>query len=534
MNEDIKEHISRSEKLFSDKLTLDSRNQEIAENFYIERADFTAQRDIGNVFADHLFTSYPLTASRDLSDQMGAMLRPKSSEWFSMGMIDDNLEDHASKEWMQHKVKLMRRAMYDPNSHFQRATKEGDRDYVNFGNCAISVIANKNRNGLLYRNYHLRDMTWNEDENGAVEAKYCKRKYTIWQLKQLFGDDKLHDSVKNAKDKMKEISVLHVVVPNSQYGITTKLKNISMFIDMDNKHEMEVTPIANNYYIIPRWATISGSQYAYSPAMIAALPDARLFQDMTRVLLEAGEKAVDPPMIATQGALRSDISITAGGITYIDADYDEKLGAALRPLGIDRSGIPLGMELADRTQQMIAKALYLDKFNLPVQNEMTAYEASIRSQEYIRTIMPIFEPIEEEYNAPLCKETFEVMWGLGWMGSVHDIPQALQKSPDYQFKFISPLSQSEDRADVGKFQSVAEIINIAVGLDPSFQYNVDLDKAGRAAIRGSGADEEWLNGEEEVMAAKKRDAEVAEAQQQMAMLEQGAGAVGAAQAVSNG
>lgn len=535
MNEDIKQHISISEKLFADKLTLDSRNQEIAENFYIERADFTVTRDIGNVFADHLFTSYPLTASRDLSDQMGAMLRPKSTSWFSMGMIDDKLEDHESKEWLQHKSSLMRRAMYDPSSHFQRATKEGDRDYVNFGNCVLSVIANQDRNGLQYRNWHLRDVAWNEDHNGAVEAKYCKRKYTIRQLKGLFGD-KCHDNVKNAdaKDAMKEVRCLHVVVPNDQYGITTKLKNISMFIDIDNNHPMEITPIATNYYIIPRWATISGSQYAYSPAMIAALPDARLFQDMTRILLEAGEKAVDPPMIATQGAVRSDISLMAGGITYLDADYDERLGNALRPLSIDRSGIPLGMELADRTQQMLAKALYLDKFTLPVYNEMTAYEAGIRAQEHIRTVMPIFEPIEEEYNAPLCQETFDVMWSMGWMGGVHEIPEALQRSPDYQFKFISPLSQSEDRADVGRFQAVSEVINVAAAIDPSFAYNVDLSKAGRAAIQGAGAPEEWLNSVDEVDKAKARDAEQARIQQEMQMVADGADTLGAVQAVSNG
>lgn len=535
MNEDIKSHIAISETLFSAKLTLDSRNQEIAENFYIERADFTVTRDIGNIFADHLFTSYPLTASRDLSDQMGAMLRPKSTEWYGMGMIDDKLEDHESKLWFQHKVALIRRAMYDPSSHFQRATKEGDRDYVNFGNCVLSVIPNKDRSGLLYRNWHLRDMAWNEDPDGVIEGKYCKRKYTIGQLKKLFGE-KCHESVRNAKaaDSTKEIKCLHIVIPNDQYGISTKLKNISIFIDLDNQHPMETTPIATNYYIIPRWATISGSQYAYSPAMIAALPDARLFQDMTRILLEAGEKAVDPPIIATQNAVRSDISLMAGGITYLDADYDERLGAALRPLGIDRSGIPLGMEMADRTQQMLAKALYLDKFTLPVYNEMTAYEAGIRSQEHIRTVMPIFEPIEEEYNAPLCQETFDVMWNMGWMGSVYDIPEALQRSPDYQFKFISPLSQSEDRADVGRFQTIAEIISVASSINPSFTYNVDLDKAGRAAIQGAGAPEEWLNSVEAVNSAKSRDAEQAELQQQLDMVTQGADAVGAAQAVANG
>jgi hypothetical protein len=535
VNEDVKNYITASEKLFSDKLTLDARNQEIAENFYIERADFTATRDAGNVFADHLYTSYPLTASRDLSDQMGSMLRPKSSEWFSMSMIDDSLEDHAAREWLQHKVKIMRRAMYDPSSHFQRATKEADRDYVNFGNCVLSCIPNRDRNGLLFRNYHLRDVAWNEDAYGNIDSKYCKHKYTISQLKALFKD-RCHDKVKNAapSDQMREVCVLHVVVTNPDYGTKSKLKNLSMYIDLDNNHLMESTPIATNYYIIPRWATISGSQYAYSPAMIAALPDARLFQDMTRVLLEAGEKAVDPPMIATENAVRSDISIMAGGITYVDEDYDERLGAALRPLGIDRSGIPLGMEMADRTQQMLAKALYLDKFTLPVYNEMTAYEAGIRSQEYIRTIMPIFEPIEEEYSAPLCQEVFDVMWNMGWMGSIYDIPESLQRSPDYQFKFISPLSQSEDRAAVGKFQALSEVISVASNIDPTFVMNIDIDKAGRAAIQGAGADQEWLNNEDEVAEMKAAEMQRQQMMQEAQMIEQGANAVESLQAVSNG
>jgi len=532
VNEDAKEHIAISDKLFSAKTTLDSRNQEIADNFYIERADFTVTRDIGDVFADHLYTSYPLTASRDLSDQLGAMLRPKSSPWFSMGLIDDNKEDHSAKMWLQDKTSIMRKAMYDPTSHFQRATKEADRDFVNFGNAILSVIPNRDRNGLLFRDHHPRDVVWNEDETGTVSGKYCKYKYTIAQLKSLFGD-RCHESVTRAKDTMKEMQVLHVVVKNEQYGIKSNLKNVSLFIDVENKHVMEDTPLRHNYYVIPRWATISSSQYAYSPAMICGLPDARLFQDMTRILLEAGEKAVDPPLIATEGAIRSDISLMSGGITMIDNDYDERLGEALRPLGIDRSGIPLGMEMADRTQQMLAKALYLDKFTLPVYNEMTAYEAGIRNQEYIRQIMPVFEPIEEEYSAPLCQEVFDLLWSMGWMGNVNDVPESLQ-GEDYQFKFISPLSQSEDRADAGKFQAISEVIQLAVSIDPSFAYNVDIDKAGRAAIQGVGAKEEWLNSVEDVQTAKERDAEAAAQQQEMAMLEQGAQAVGAAQAVANG
>ncbi len=524
MNEDIRQHIKVSSKLFSDKTVLDTRNQEIAENFYIERADFTVRRDIGNVYADHLYTSYPLVASRELSDMIGSLLRPKSSQWSRMALLDERYEDHAAKQWMQHTDSLMRRAMYNPVAMFQRATKEADRDYVNFGNAVISIEPNKSKNGLLYRNWHLRDVAWSESAWGVIDSKYCKRKLTIRQLKQLFGE-KCHSSVKEAQDENKEINVLHVVVPNSQYGIKTNLKNVSLYIDMDNSHEMECLPLATDYYIIPRWATISGSQYAYSPAMIAGLPDARLFQDMTRTILEAGEKAVNPPMIAQEEAIRSDISIFAGGITYVDSDYNERMGEVLRPLNIDKSGIPLGLEMCDRTQQALAKALYLDKFSLPVYNEMTAREATIRNEEHIRSIMPIFEPMEEEYSAKLCQETFDVMWRMGWLGSIYDIPQSMQQAREYQFKFISPISMGEDGRKTSQFMSVLEVIQAAASISPSFVNVVDINKAGRSAIQAIGATEDWLNSEEQVAAMDEEDRQKQMAAQAISAIDQGAAAM---------
>lgn len=524
MNEDAKQHLKIAEKLFSQKIVLDNRNQEIAENFYIERADFTVKRSISDIFADHLYTSYPLVASRELSDMIGSLLRPKSSEWFQMALLDERYEDHASKQWMQHKTGIMRRAMYNPDAMFQRATKEADRDYVNFGNAVISVEPNRNKNGLLYRDWHLRDVAWSENAFGKIDAKYCKRKLSVRQLKQMFGD-KCHNSVKTCKDESKEIHIMHVVVPNDQYGLSSKLKNVSLYIDVDNQHEMECVPLATEYYVIPRWATISCSQYAYSPAMIAGLPDARLFQDMTRTIIEAGEKAVNPPMIAQEEAIRSDISIFAGGITYVDSDYNERLGEVLRPLNIDRSGIPLGLELADRTQQALAKALYLDKFSLPSYNEMTAREAMIRNEEHIRSIMPIFEPMEEEYSAKICQETFDVMWRMGWLGSSYDIPQSMQMAREYQFKFVSPISNGDDSRKTSQFMSTLEIIQAAASISPGFVNNINITKAGRDAIQGTGASEDWLNSEEDVAAKDAADQDKQNAAQALAVINQGAQAV---------
>ncbi|MTV47254.1 portal protein, partial [Streptococcus pneumoniae] len=81
-----------------------------------------------------------------------------------------------------------------------------------------------------------------------------------------------------------------------------------------------------------------GSQYAHSPAVVAALPDARLLQQITAVILEAGEKAITPPMVGVQEAIRGDVAVYAGGITWVDAEYDERLGEVLRPMTSDKSG----------------------------------------------------------------------------------------------------------------------------------------------------------------------------------------------------
>jgi hypothetical protein len=51
----------------------------------------------------------------------------------------------------------MRRVMYDSTSQFTRATKEGDADYILFGQCVIERRLSGLRNGLLYRTWYLRD-----------------------------------------------------------------------------------------------------------------------------------------------------------------------------------------------------------------------------------------------------------------------------------------------------------------------------------------------------------------------------------------
>ncbi|MCK4815645.1 hypothetical protein KA005_07740, partial [bacterium] len=517
----IKALKDRGEQLFTKRHGLLSLWQEISDHFYPERADFTNIRNLGNDMASHLITSSPAIARRDLGNAFSSMLRPTAKEWFHVGTSRPDTEDTEAKQWLQWASKLTKNAMYDRPAQFNRATKEGDHDFAAFGQCVISTELNLKTNTLLYRSWHLRDVAWVEDESGEVATVYRKWKPSAIDLKAMFGD-KIHEKVakKLAKTPYDEINVWHIVMPTEHYQDMENVKKvkqpyISIYIDVDNDHIIEEVGQWTNIYTIPRWATVSGSQYAHSPATVTALGDARLIQTMTATILEAGEKATNPPMLAIQEAIRSDISIYAGGITWVDADYDERLGEVLRPLSQDTSGLGFGLDVNASIKEQIMEAFFLNKLNLPPTGgpDMTAYEVGQRVQEYIRNALPLFEPMEADYNGRLCENTFETLMRAGAYGDPRKIPKAIQGS-DIRFTFESPLHEASEKAKVGQFMEAQQILAQAINLDPSTALIVDGKKATRDVLEAV-APAEWLNTESDVedMIAEKQQQQ--EAQQML-------------------
>lgn len=522
MDDRVKDLCKNAEKLFSKRDPLMSLFQEIADHFYPERADFTVSRSLGEEFASGLMTSYPILARRDLGNAFSGMLRPTSKEWFEVATTRMDLVDNAGKEWLEMATQVQRRAMYDRDSLFVRATKEGDHDFAAFGQCVLSVQLNRNADALLYRCWHLRDVAWCENADGKIDTIYRRWKPYARDLITLFpktASAKVREIAD--KDPHAEIRVGHAVIPSDQWGSKFRAPFTSIYYEEDSKTILEEVGSWTTIYVIPRWQTVSGSQYAYSPATVAALADARLIQSMTRVLLEAGEKAVTPPMLAVTEAIRGDISVYAGGITAIDSQYDERLGEALRPLTIDRSGIPLGLNMQQDTRQMIAEAFFLNKLSMPVDTgQMTAFEVGQRVQEYIRQALPIFEPMEQDYNGALCEQTFEILLRAGAFGPAEQIPRSLGGA-DIQFTFQSPLHDAIDAQKGTVLMQAKNLLAQTIDLDPSSGMIIDAKAALRDSLEGIGVPAKWLNDEEEVEAMAAAQQEAAAAQEQLNMIAQG-------------
>lgn len=501
--------------------------QELALNFYPERATFTGTPNIGTNFASNLTTSMPILARRDMGDMFSSMLRPTDLFWFKIQTDNQEFLDYESKLWLQQASKAQWGGMYDPKAKFQRATKQGDHDYVTFGQCVISKEWNYNTGSLIYKCWHIRDVAWYDDANGDACPIFRKWKATPYELMQEFKGNLSKEIIEFSKDPKKmfePVEIRHAVIKaDMAKGKKYKTPYVSIYYEEKSRHVLREEGVWTKIYTIPRWQTVSDSQYSYSPATIASLPDARLMQQMTLVLLEAGEKAVNPPLAATQEALRSDVNMMAGGITYLDIEYDERMGAALQPMAINTNGIGYGLQMREEIKKSIEAAFYLDKIGLPPMGvEMTRYETAERIKEYSRKIIPLFSPIEAEYNAGICEDTFQILLKADQFGSVNEIPQGL-RGKDIKFQFRSPLSENLDRQKVQSFNEAKQMLAEVLPLDQSIARMVDIRKAMRDVFEnGLDLPMGWLRDEEELKAMDEADMKKQQQQEMMGMMSQGA------------
>lgn len=495
--------------------------QELAENFYPERANFRLTHNIGEELADNLASSQPILIRRELANSFEGMLR--DGEWFELTTAGDE-PDHEGKLWLEWASNRLRRMMNDRAANFRRATKECDNDYVTFGQGVMSIELNRKQQGLLFRTWHMKDTCWWDNEQGQVDGVIRCWNAKLYEAANYFGKDKLHSSWQTAleKEPFKQVKIYHFDITSELYGDSeyNRFPRVSCWLDVHNEHCIEKGGSNGPLYIVPRFQTIAGSPYAYSPATVVGLPDARTLQAMTHTLLEAGERLARPPIIATENVIRGDANLYPDGVTFVSEDYDERLGASLRPLQQDAKGFPFGVDMQQNIIEVLQSAFYINKIGLPeTTHEMTAYEVSERMKQYRRENLPLFAPIEHEYSGRMCETAFELAMGRGFLGSHEDIPDSL-KGQSVEFKFQSPLSAADEEKKTNQFQQVAAMLAEAAAIDPAVINNVDFDEALRDAVQGTGAPEKWLREVEEAQAKTEQQQQA----QMMAMAQEGVAA----------
>lgn len=512
-DDNARELSEREDRAFQAKENLDGLWQELALNFYPERADFTSERTLGEEFAVDLFDSEPVRCRRDLANARASMLRPRGQEWARAETEDEELNEKPEISRFFDKMNARARALiYAKTSGFSRATKEGDNDHVTFGQHILTPETEIDRYGkrnLMIRSWHPRDCAWYDDKTGVQPDVFFRRfKLPARHIRSMFPDAKLHASIMQAleKDPDKTFRLCHTMMPADEYKYyktprtNRKSPFVSVYYDSEHKMLLRERPSERFRYVVDRWGTLQGSQYGFSPSAMVALPDSRGMQKMAQVLLEAGEKELDPPLKATSGAVVSDIENGASGITWVDEHYDEKLGPAIERLYPPGRNLPIGIDLINRAVFSMRQNWFLDNLKLP-QQAKTAFETQALLEEFIRANIPLFEPWEAG-TAMLLSEIYDVLIDMGAFGPMEGWPQELS-GRELTFTFSNPLQDAIDRNRVNQATQVIGIVAGALQADPQSgaQHAVDMVKIVQDATRGTGAPADWLADEDDAAQA---------------------------------
>lgn len=521
--------------LFGKKAQLDSLCQEIAWQFCPDIADFTTQLVLGEDWSSDRMDGFPELISRELSNQLGAMLRPQDRAWFRSTTQDDRLDaDENNAKALQYITSVIRRGIYDNRSKFIRATKETDRFYVNFGQGVMSVEeAPGTRDHLFFRNHHLKNCAWLENNLGDVDHMHRKDKMTARAMMRQFPSSKLHTSVKEAAEKEpgREFQLRCVTLPSDEYdmvksyagegydGKKPKLPFVTVYIDVENQTVLREVGVPEFIYVVPRWHRFAESQYAFSPCTMAGLADARMAQMLSQIILEAGEKAVDPPMLGKQEMVIGEPNIQAGAISWVDMEHDSKLSDALDIINI-QADLRVGFEMRRDIREMLTKAFYIDKLALPESGkEMTAFEVSQRLEEHVRNLLPLFEPMQVEYNSRVLDLSFALLRNMrkfDW--SI--IPPALAGT-DFTWSFESPIQRAQDLIMVEQYKGSLEVMLVGVQAGAKGKP-INVDVAMRDAIRGVGGPASWRTTAEEQQAEAEHNAQQEQIAQGMMQAQQAA------------
>lgn len=517
--------------MFSQRMPMMSLCQAIAENFHVMRADFTRARYPSEEFASFLMSGRPAMAHRDLKNAVGAMLRPRDQQWLHARTLDDKVNDDlTNKRFLDWLSAQQRRFMYDRRANFTAAAKELDGDWTAFGNGIMTCEPRRELDGLIFRSWHLRDTAWSEDSYCEINEIDRNWKPKGFEMQKLFPKT-IGTEVASLKDEelLKEINCRHIMMRAEDYDLPLKVTRgrpwVSIYVDIENETLLEERPVKRRQYIISRWERCSnslmGSPYAYSPATVYGLPDARMFQQMTLTLLEAGQKSVDPPMIAVGEAINGGTNLFAGGITWTDADYDERMGEVLRPMQLEFRGLQFGAAREERLEKILQETFFNSALQFPtISKEMTATESQRLYEEFIRKAIPLIEPMAEENNGQVCEMAFDTLLDMGAFGSVYDMPQAL-RGQEIRFQFDTPLQAAAERAKAQAFRDAIQITVEAAQVKPDVSVNLDIDKAYRDALYGGGSPADWILPLDQVAKIKQQNADAQARQQAAAQVAQG-------------
>ena len=465
-------------------------------------------------------------AARALDSGMMSGLTSPSRPWFKLTVADPELMEYGPvKSWLWHCEQVMR-DIFTKSNLYNTLQKVYESMGI-YGTAALGVFEDDER-GIYCHAFPVGSYYLATSSKGQVDTFYREFRMTVRQLVQEFGLENVSDAVKalyenNALEQWRD--VLHVIEPNDERKAgrrdgKNKLFR-SVYFEAGTKDKLLRDSGFDDFPVMaPRWdLTCDEDIYGSSPGM-AALGDIKVLQKYEERKYDLIAKGTNPPLMAPESLrLSGGVNALPGEITYINRA--EGMSGIMPMYTPDPSWLTvIGADIA-RHEQRIDQTFYKDIFMMLANDRrsgVTATEINERREEKMLMLGPVVERLENELLTPLVERTFNI---LNKQRRLLPPPEEISEM-SMKVDYISVISQAQKAvATVGIERTVSFVGNLAA-VNPEVLDKIDFDQTVDEYAMMTGVPPTIIRSDEMVEQVRQQKAQAADAQKQMAMLQQGA------------
>lgn len=481
--------------------------QEIAYRVMPKDAQFTTISEEGEKRTERLFDGSAVTANERFASVMEDMLTPRTQRWHQLAAEDESLADnHEVQVWFEEVNRILFSMRYRPGANFASQKHQGYMSTGAFGNSCMFIDEIVGQ-GPRYKQVHMSEVCWAEDQHGKVDTIYRKFPMTIRQAVQRFGN-KLNEKVRGKLEKapFSTHEFIHCVKPNTERkpgrADFRGMPFESYYVDVANKETVDVGGYTSWPYAIGRYMLGPREVYARSPAM-SCWPAILTLNEEKKTILRAGQKEVDPPILLTEDGALEAFNLKSGALNYGMVTTEG------RPLAMPFSSganIPLGVELMGLERQHIDDSFLVTVFQILLENQqMTATQVLEVAQQKGILLAPIMGRQHSEDLGPLIERELDI---AAKMQLLPPMPQALaDKGGEFKIEYRSPLARATRAPDGVAIARTLESLPAAISLDPDAAYVIDIKEALRELSEINGMPAKLLRSRETVAELSQRDAQ---------------------------
>ncbi len=517
--------LSRWGQLHSERASWVAHWKEISD-YLLPRSGrfFTDDRNRGEKRHNNIYDSTGTRALRVLAAGMMAGMTSPARPWFRLTTSDPQLDESAAvKAWLADVTRLMQMVFAKSNTY--RALHSMYEELGAFGTASSIVLADFD---TVIHHYTLTagEYALAANSRGQINTLYRQFQMTVAQMVREFGRDSCSPTVQGMFDRgalEQWVTIMQAIEPRADRDLTKRDdRNMawkSVYFEQGGSEDQILRESGFKEFpaLCPRWAVVGGDIYGNSPAM-EALGDIKQLQHEQLRKAQGIDYKTKPPLQAPTSMKSRDVDTLPGGISFVDA---------AAPNGGIRSAFEVNIDLShlladiQDVRERIKGGFYADLFLMLANGtnpQMTATEVAERHEEKLLMLGPVLERMHNEILDPLIEMTFSRMVEAG---VVPPPPEELQ-GIELNVEFVSMLAQAQRAVATNSVDRFVGNLGAVAGIKPEVLDKFDADRWADAYADMLGIDPELIVPGDQVALIRQQRAEAAKAQQQAALLNQGA------------